>query len=137
MPQLKFELRHPNAKLPTKANPTDAGLDAIAVDRKVQLEYVEYDLGFGVEVPEGYMLLIFPRSSISKYDLLQCNSVGVIDVGYVGNVKVRYKIIEDLATIYQVGDKICQLVLVPLVDTEVIQVDKIGGDRSGFGSTGV
>ena len=136
MPQLKFELRHPNAKLPTKANPTDAGLDAIAVDVKYEFEFIEYDLGFGVEVPNGYMLLVFPRSSVSKYDLLQCNSVGVIDHGYSGNVKVRFKIIEDGPKIYQVGDKVCQLILTPLVETEVVEVDKISGNRDGFGSTG-
>lgn len=134
--QLKINLRHPKAVMPKKANPTDAGFDAVAVDVKFEFEYVEYDLGFGVEVPVGYMLLIFPRSSLSKYDLLQCNSVGVVDHGYNGNVKVRFKMIEDGPKIYQVGDKVCQLILMPLVDTELVQVDEISGNRDGFGSTG-
>lgn len=129
-----------------------------------RVDYIEYDLsikidGFqAINSPlEDIYTLVFPRSSISKYNLLLANSVGVIDSGYRGSLKVRFKYIfqpEDLSfskegkikgvvnmdKIYNEGDKVCQLVFQkhfhPTIEfTSSIEDSERGG--GGFGSTGV
>lgn len=57
---------HPGAVIPSYAKPGDAGLDLTAISIKETDKYVEYGTGLAVEIPEGYMGLIFPRSSVSK-----------------------------------------------------------------------
>ena len=162
-------------KFPKKANYDDVGLDLIArsepeivgdkADIKIEgkekfdffksISYIEYDteIKFAAEAP--YYGLIYPRSSLSKYNLSLCNSVGVIDPGYRGNVKVRFNYItqpEDLichkgeifayinkVKIYEKGDKICQLIWACENSPVLEYVDALPpSDRGmgGFGSTG-
>lgn len=135
--ELNVELRHPNAVMPSKANKFDAGFDLTAVERKLTVQFVEYDIGLAVEIPEGFVGLVYPRSSVSNYDVALCNSVGVIDSGYVGNLKLRFKITRDFgAKIYEIGERVGQLVIMPLPSVRLTQVDKITGGRDGFGSSG-
>ena len=68
-----------NAVIPFRAHPTDAGMDVVAVSMEMTEDYVEYDTGLQFQLPRGYAMLIFPRSSNSKKDLLLCNSVGILD----------------------------------------------------------
>ena len=82
---IKIEKVHPRAELPIKAHLSDAGFDLIAADRNATDMYVEYDLGFRTEIPLGYYAEIVPRSSISKYDMILCNSPATIDSSYRGN----------------------------------------------------
>ncbi len=103
-----------------------------------------------------YHTLIYPRSSISKYNLLLCNSVGIIDFAYRGEIKVRFKYIfqpEDLFVqgfnlktkvnldkIYKKGDKICQMQANPNRPIEFLKVDNLDQTvrgAGGFGSTSV
>lgn len=73
----KFDER---AVVPVKAHPTDAGMDLVAVSRSIDGEgNVVYGTGLGFEIPEGYVGLIFPRSSNARKDLVLSNCVGVID----------------------------------------------------------
>jgi dUTP pyrophosphatase len=82
----------PEAVLPLYAKVGDAGMDLVATSVDYSNEYyIEYGTGLAVEIPEGYVGLIFPRSSNSKKDLQLCNSVGVIDSGYRGEIKLRYR----------------------------------------------
>lgn len=87
------------AILPTYAKPGDAGMDltALSVRYNEDNDYIEYDSGISVEIPEGYVGLVFPRSSISNYDLMLTNAVGVIDSGFRSTIKARFKI----ATTYE------------------------------------
>ena len=84
------------AVVPSYAKEGDAGLDLVAVDKNIETdgesEYVEYGTGLAFEIPAGYVGLLFPRSSISNKDLILSNSVGVIDSGYRGEVKFRFKV---------------------------------------------
>ncbi len=57
----------------------DAGMDMTAIVINTTENYIEYDTGIAMEIPEGYVGLLFPRSSNSQKDLLMCNSVGVVD----------------------------------------------------------
>ena len=69
-----------NAVIPQYSKPGDAGMDLIATSVDYSNEYyVEYGTGLAIEIPEGYVGYVFPRSSNSKYDLQLCNSVGIID----------------------------------------------------------
>lgn len=81
MLEIKFKKLVKTAKIPTKAHPTDAGADLTAVSREwnEELKCWIYGTGIATEIPEGYVGLVFPRSSIRKYTLAQCNAVGIID----------------------------------------------------------
>lgn len=90
--KVKFKKLTPNAVIPTKAHPTDAGFDLVAT-RRVFDEYgsVTYNTGIAVEIPKGYVGLIFPRSSAYKQDLIVANCVGVIDSGYRGEITAKFR----------------------------------------------
>ena len=77
-------------ELPLKAHPTDACADLVATDITFDQKYVEYGTGLKMLPPDGYFGVIFPRSSISNYDLVLANSVGIIDE-YTGEWKIRFK----------------------------------------------
>ena len=116
------------------------------------LEYVEYDTGVVIEPPKGFFSLLFPRSSISKTDLFLANGVGVVDEGYRGPIKVRFRVVRgnsfnfglsltkggsDIRT-YAVGSKIAQLVLMPAFTFPIQVTDSLVGSSrgaGGFGST--
>lgn len=81
-----------NAVIPAKAHGTDAAYDLVATSRVFdELGNVVYGTGLAFEIPEGYMGLVFPRSSICKKDLALSNAVGVIDSGYRGEVMAKFK----------------------------------------------
>ena len=140
--KVKFKKLSPEAVLPTYAKQGDAGLDLTAISRGVvenpHYGYIEYGTGIAVEIPEGYVGLIFPRSSISKTGLILSNCVGVIDSGYRGEIKFRFKWIKDTDS-YVPGDRIGQLVIMPYPQIEVEESDELSeterGD-GGFGSSG-
>jgi len=90
--KIKIKKLHPNAVIPSYSNAGDAGLDltAISVEYNDDSDTIDYETGIAVEIPEGYVGLVFPRSSISKQELLLTNSVGVIDSGYRGSIKFKF-----------------------------------------------
>ena len=128
------------------------------------IDFIEYEVDLKVEPPEFFHSLVFPRSSVSKYNLQLCNSVGVIDNGYRGKIKIRFNylfqpkdlvqlkyikdsepeylyenfVIEvDNSKIYKKGDKIAQLVFSPSYVPDLNQGEVSETERadSGFGST--
>ena len=89
---LKVKRLCPEAVLPRRANNTDAGLDLVATSRVFDKDgNVTYGTGLAFEIPDGHVGLLFPRSSIAVRDLALSNSVGVIDSGYRGEVKLKFK----------------------------------------------
>ena len=143
---VKFKKLHDDAKIPSYAHDTDAGLDLTAVsftqefDKSNKLVLV-YHTGLAVEIPEGYVGLIFMRSSVSNKSISLTNAVAVIDSGYRGELLLKYKITTDsLPTIYQPGEKIGQLIIIPYPKINPIEVEELSGsDRNegGFGSTDI
>jgi dUTP pyrophosphatase len=124
------------AELPFHAQQGDAGMDLLATSMKKCEHYLEYGTDLAVEIEEGYVGLLFPRSSISNTGHRLLNSVGVIDSGYRGEIKVRLSWTPLNA--YKVGDKIAQLVILklPSVDIEeVAELDASERNEGGFGST--
>jgi dUTP pyrophosphatase len=140
--KVKFKKLHKDAVSPKFAHKTDAGADltATSVDFS-RVGQVVYGTGLCVEIPEGMVGLLFPRSSIRNTDLVMSNSVGVIDAGYLGEIMATFNIL-NLHTVensYQVGDRIAQLVIVPVPLAQYVEVDELSEterNTSGHGSTG-
>jgi dUTP pyrophosphatase len=138
---VKIKKTHPHAVIPKYAKPGDAGMDLTAVRIISNLSFeVTYDLGIALEIPEGYVALIFPRSSIRNKELLLSNSVGVIDSGYRGNIQATFVKTNGLDSLkYEPGERVAQLIIVPYPQIEFTEVDELSStDRGegGFGSTG-
>lgn len=81
-----------DAIIPTYAKNGDAGMDLTAVDYYYDADgCIVYKTGLAIEIPEGFVGLVFPRSSVSVKDLLLTNCVGVIDSGYRGEILAKFK----------------------------------------------
>lgn len=152
--KIKIKKLRESAEIPAKAHASDAGFDLTAVSSKVD-EYgaLVYGTGIAMEIPEGYVGLVFPRSSIAKKDIVLSNCVGVIDSGYRGEIMAKFKPTnyfneyagereaecpED-ATIYGIGDRIAQLIIMPIPEVEFDVVSTLSDSdrgKGGYGSTG-
>lgn len=174
--EIKIKLND-GVKLPISANPNDTGYDLVAISEpKIvgeeyapgywkRIDYLEYDTGIQIspaekysserEVIQGYAQ-IFPRSSVSKYNLVLCNHVAIIDHDYRGNILLRYRYVfqpEDMRyeidghgvisygvvndkKIYHKGDKIAQLVAAWKESINWIQVNELGQTERGKGGFG-
>lgn len=136
--KIKFKKLSPLAVVPTRAHATDAGFDltvaSVTEDRRH--EVVSYGTGIAVEIPDGYVGLVFPRSSVYKEDLLLSNCVGVIDSGYRGEIMAKFKILRPLIHRYTVGDRMAQLVIVKLPDVEFEEADELSESERGEGGYG-
>jgi dUTP pyrophosphatase len=133
-----------NAVIPSYAKSGDAGMDLIATEIINETSnQITYGTGLSLEIPEGFVGLIFPRSSIRKYDLALTNCVGVIDSGYRGELQATFKKTNWLkgneSEKYQIGDRIGQIMIIPHPTIEFEEADELSdterGD-GGFGSTG-
>ena len=135
---------HPDAVIPTYAKVGDAGMD-LTITSIISETTTDVTYGFGIalEIPFGFVGLVFPRSSVRKYDLALTNSVGVIDSGYRGELQATFKktswLKQDSSTKYNVGDKGAQIMIIPHPTIEFEEADELSdterGD-GGFGSTG-
>lgn len=142
--KVKIKKLDDRAIIPTYAKPGDAGMDITAISVKFEQNYIEYGTGLSFEIPEGYVMLIFPRSSVSKKDMMLANCVGVLDSGYRGELKFRFKIVCQAGQLkrdyYNPGDKIGQIMIIPYPTIEFEEVDNLSDSErgeGGFGSTGI
>jgi dUTP pyrophosphatase len=127
------------AKMPTRAHETDAGLDIYARETQIisARDSAKFDTGVHIEIPAGYVGFLKSKSGLNvKHGI---TSEGVIDAGYTGAIVA--KLYNNSGYDYKVnaGDKITQLVLLPIITPELEQVD--GFDETerganGFGSSG-
>lgn len=137
--KIKFKKLNDRAKIPFYANEGDAGMDLLATTVTRQSSFYEYGTDIAMQLPKGYVGLLFPRSSISNTDHYLRNSVGVIDSGYRGEIKIRMSIPELGKKEYLIGDKIAQLVIIQLPWVDIEEVKNLNNsDRGegGFGSSG-
>ena len=118
----------------------------MAVSRKWDSDgAVVYGTGLAMEIPEGYVGLVFPRSSVAKKDLVLSNCVGVIDSGYRGEVMAKFKLLDPLITHdeyhwYDIGDRIAQIVIMRLPEVEMVESEDLSESErgeGGYGSTGM
>jgi dUTPase len=165
-----YSLTGDDAKVPVKlGEATDAGYDVYASSEPEivgdyceineaynSINYIQYRTGLFVEPADKNTTIrldLRPRSSISKYDLLMCNSPATIDHTYGGEILVRFKPFYqpinmvigdqqrmqysvDYERIYKKGDRICQILPEVTKYIKWIESDSISDDRGGFGSTG-
>lgn len=142
--EVKFKKLDERAVIPSYAHIGDAGMDVTAVSVNITDDYIEYGTGLAFQLPENHVMLIFPRSSNSKKDLLLCNSVGILDENYRGELKLRFKLTNQDKSrdnkIYSTGDRVGQIMILPYPTIQLKEVDELEeterGD-GGFGSTGV
>lgn len=127
------------AFLPRRANPTDAGADLMSTENCEIYpgEQKLVDTGVAVKIPQGYAGFVFNRSSQGKKGITIPHSVGVIDADYRGNIKVILKNIGEDPYEIQRGDRIAQLVIMPVVLTDFTDIwNDTERGTGGFGSTG-
>lgn len=139
---MKIKLLDKNARIPTFANPGDAGADLYSIDnvfihgREQKLVYT----GIALEIPVGYVGLVRPRSGLATKLGIGMNSSGVIDSGYRGEIGVTLINHTGLTHEVKVGDRIAQILFVPVVSGfsfEVVdELSKTQRDAGGYGSTG-
>lgn len=140
---IKYKIIDKNIKGPQYSRKEDACFDMYC--RKINHEqgYIEYKLNAAFEIPEGFVGLLFPRSSITDKDLMVKNSVGIIDPNYRGEVSMRCTI-PSMATghkkeLYNIGDKCAQMMIIINPKINLIESNKLSetsrGDK-GYGSSG-
>jgi dUTP pyrophosphatase len=138
--EVKIKRLHEDAVIPKYAKDGDAGLDLVATSILNQTnEIIEYGLGIAIEIPKNYVGLIFPRSSVTKTSLMLKNCVGVIDSGYRGEIKATFKIIDEKFNHYKIGERICQIIIIPYPQVSFVEVDELSSSErgeGGYGSTG-
>lgn len=139
--EIKFKRLQDNAVMPTKAHATDAGCDLTAANFGTDLDgNFVYGAGIAVEIPTGFVGLVFPRSSVAGVGLQLTNCVGVIDSGYRGEVKMKFRPHgRGVCNPYKVGDRIGQLIVMPYPEvtfTEVEQLSDSERGEGGYGSSG-
>lgn len=99
---------------------------------------MKFGTGLAVEIPKGYVGLIFPRSSCYKAGMLLTNCVGVIDSDYRGEIKAVF-VSDGQYRQYEVGDRVCQLVISPVPAVKFVEVQELSRTErgaGGYGSTG-
>lgn len=138
--KVKIKKLAPNAVIPAYAKDGDAGLDLTATSVwRDDDGNVCYGTGIAMEIPRGYVGLVFPRSSNAKKDLLLSNSVGVIDSGYRGQITFKFKSALGTQNIYNIGDRVGQIIIMPYPHIEFEASEELSEtERStgGYGSSG-
>jgi dUTP pyrophosphatase len=171
--KLKIKKLTESAIIPSYAKEGDACFDLTATSINLTDSYIEYGTGIAIEVPEGYVGLIFPRSSVTNKDLMLKNSVGVIDSGYRGEVKFRFNVVRQSirneateeeytryfsengitdsnemeyvrskglvrysSNLYEVGERIGQMMIIPIPTVEFEEVDELTETQRGEGGYG-
>jgi dUTP pyrophosphatase len=152
--KVRIKKINPLAQIPTYAKDGDAGMDVIATsiisDTPTQ---ITYGLGIALEIPNGFVGLVFPRSSIRKTGLQLSNSVGVIDSGYRGELQATFNklfggeaMYDEMKVkeiqpndFYKVGDRVAQIMIIPHPPIEFEEANELSDTErgeGGFGSTG-
>jgi len=137
MLKIKIKRLKKEAVIPKYSLEGDAGMDIVAITKDETEKYVEYGTGLSFEIPESYVCLIFPRSSVSNKDLILSNCVGVLDSGYRGELRLKFKKIGKES--YNIGDKVAQIIILPypkIIFEEVRGISNSARGGKGFGSTG-
>jgi dUTP pyrophosphatase len=139
--KIHFKKLNPQAQKPKFGKPGDAGADLTATSLDTSRPgQIVYGTGLAVEIPEGMVGLVFPRSSVRSTTLSMSNSVGVIDSGYRGEIMVTFNMTKTNGAIYySVGDRIAQLIIMPVPLVQYKEVEELSETQrgtDGHGSTG-
>lgn len=147
---MNVKLLTPESKLPKRAHCYDAGADlyATSVSYDHRTGVITYGTGIAIETLPATMSVIAPRSSVYRTGLCMCNSIGIVDQGYTGEVMVKFyrnrpytteaEFVHDPDR-YQVGERIAQLIVVPIFTPDFTPVEELAPSErgnGGYGSTG-
>lgn len=127
------------AKMPTKAHEADAGFDLYAPERVVvrRRDSAVIDTGVHIEIPKGYVGFLKSKSGLNvKYGI---SGEGVIDSGYTGSIVAKLYNNGEETQIFAPGQKIIQIVFLPIPEVELELTDSFGDSErgdNGFGSSG-
>lgn len=137
--RVKFKKIDRNATTPSYAKLGDAGLDMTATSFSRSSKYLEYGTGIAVEIPIGFVGLLFPRSSVTNKTLMLKNCVGVIDSGFRGEIRFRFQNVSKLKTEideYAIGDRCGQLLILPYPQINMIESEELSDTERGEGGHG-
>lgn len=141
---MKIDIKYEgNLNRPMRQTKGAAGIDLFNNEEEIVLskgESAKMKTGVSIAIPSGYVGLVFVRSSMGfKYDITLSNAVGVIDSDYRGEIQVKLFNHGNTSLIIEPGDRIAQLVIMPICMAElnyVDELDKTERGEGGFGSTG-
>lgn len=142
---VRYKKLHPDAVEPKRGSTFAAGYDVTAVSYEWDYanKVMVYHTGLAFEIPSGYVGLLFTRSSIYRKDMALTNCVGVLDSDYRGEVlfkyALRYHTGREKPVIYEVGERIGQLVVMPVPHITFFESDSLTETErgaNGYGSTG-
>lgn len=160
--EIRYKKLVPEAQTPFKKIEVDAGFDLFCTSIEETPDYIQYNTGIAVEIPEGYVGLVFPRSSVTKYDLMLKNSVGVIDASYRGEIMCRFHETKEhldyvqsdrfndgtvrhlhqprlKRNVYNIGERVVQIVFIEIPKITLIEAQELSDTErgtGGFGHTG-
>lgn len=150
--KVKIKKLDPKAVIPAYAKSGDAGLDLTAISAHYDHETNcrVYRTGLAIEIPQGHVGLLFPRSSLCKYDQILTNHVGVIDSGYRGEICFKFKdtaplisiaqgtVARDLhkTKVYHEGERVGQILIIPYPSIEFEEVTELSETERGTGGYG-
>ena len=138
---IRFKKLIESAQPPFKASPDAAGYDLVAISKDWDEKYACWVFGTGLalEIPIGYVGLLFPRSSVFKTTHILANCVGVIDADYRGEVKIFFRNLKNNCLEYNIGERVAQLIILPIPQVDYIETEEISETKrgiGGYGSTG-
>lgn len=142
--QIKFKRLSEKAVVPIRTTVGSAGFDLTSTHVTTEVSecgqlILVYHTDIAVEIPEGYMGLVFPRSSIYKKSMRLCNCVGIIDSDYRGEINEKFIVTTDvIPSLYREGERFAQLVIVPFVAAEFVEAEELSETErgeNGYGST--
>lgn len=140
--ELKIKRLSEKAIMPIRAHEGDAGIDLTCTNITQELNecgqlILVYHTDLAIEIPEGYVGLLLPRSSMATKSLTLTNSVGVIDSGYRGEVMAKMRSTTDVVpAIYKPGERFAQLVIVPLLTYTIAEATELTDSERGEGGYG-
>jgi dUTP pyrophosphatase len=138
---IKVKKLHENAVIPSYSKLGDAGMDLTITSEIENTSFsVSYGFGIAMEIPRGFVGLVFPRSSVRNQELLLSNCVGVIDSGYRGELQATFKKTNGLDSLkYKVGERGAQIIILPYPQIKMVESNELSDTErgtGGFGSTG-
>jgi len=133
--KIKIKKLHPEAVIPAYAKDGDAGMDLTAVSMEyLDNEHVKYNFGIAIEIPKGFVGLVFPRSSCFRQRQILSNAVGIIDSGYRGEISAV--MIGTAVGGYGKGDRVAQILILPYPEVQFELTEELSETERGSGGYG-
>jgi dUTP pyrophosphatase len=137
---VKFRKLHPDAAVPTYGTEKASGIDLYALEVVPRPYGADVKTGIAIELPEGYEAQVRPRSGLSRKGWMAV--FGTIDEDYRGDIGITLYNVSDKHDVHfpKAGERVAQLVIVPVVRANLVEVEELSDTQrgtGGFGSTGM